>query len=93
MESQTTSDRVHCLPIDAIVHGNHNDARYPEADRTGDDGVRLIHYEHTALGMIGHPVQVALGRVPAEEYRGEGDEGGQQPHVGQHKAHRPHRHI
>lgn len=80
-------------PINAVVHGNHNDSGNPEADRTRDDCVRLIHYEHTTLGILRDPLQMVLGRVPAEEDGREGDESGQKPHIGQHKAHRSHRHI
>lgn len=80
-------------PINAVVHGYHDDARNPEADRTRDDGVRLIHYEHATLRVLRHPLEVVVGGVPAQENGREGDEGRQQPHVGQHEAHRAHRHV
>lgn len=43
--------------------------------------------------MLLHPLQVIFRGVPAEKDRREGDEGRQQPHVGQHKAHRAHCHV
>lgn len=81
------------LPINAAVHGDHDDARDPETDRTGDDGVGLVYDEHARLRMLRDKVQVLLRGIPAEEDGREGDEGGQQPHVRQHEGHSPHRHV
>lgn len=38
-----------CLLVNAIVHGQHDDARYPEAHGGADDGVGLVHFEFAYL--------------------------------------------
>lgn len=74
------------LPVDAAVHRDHHEAGYPEAHRARDDGVRFVRLEQAVVGRLALQLQVLGGRVPAEEDGRERDEGGQQPHVGQHEG-------
>lgn len=73
---------------DAPVHHQHHNAGYPEAHRTGDEGVGLVDHKRALVRMQGNLPQVLLRRVPAQKDGREGYEGGQDPHIGEHEADR-----
>lgn len=75
------------IPVDATVHGDHDEARYPEAHRTGDQRVRFVRLEQAIVGAAPLQLQIFGGRVPAEHDGRERDERRQQPNVGQHEQH------
>ncbi|KAJ1522850.1 hypothetical protein ONE63_001998 [Megalurothrips usitatus] len=77
---------AHRLLEDAVVHGDHDDARHPEGHRRRDDGVVPVHLEDAQVRVVRDPLEVVVGRVPAGEDGHEADEGGQDPDVGQHEA-------
>lgn len=55
------------LPVDSIVHGDHDEAGYPKTNRTGYDGIRFVHNEYTLVDVLRLPLQRFARRVPAEE--------------------------
>lgn len=81
------------LPVDSTVHGDHDETRYPKANRTGNDGIRFVHNKYTLVGVQALPIQRLFGRVPAEKNRCKRDECGQQPNVGQHEEYGPICHV
>lgn len=59
------------LPVDLIIHGNHDDPRYPEADTGTDDCIRFVDMEHTNVRVLFPKLEVFPGGVPASEDRQE----------------------
>lgn len=72
--------------INPTVHHNHNDTRYPEADRTTDNGVIIVNDEFAFVRMRQSMRFMLLRRVPTEENRREADQRRKDPNVRQHKA-------
>lgn len=74
------------LPVgllkDGQVREDHDGARDPERDRTGDDGVRLVHLELALVRVL--VLEVVAGGVPAHEDGHVRDRDGAEPCRRQH---------
>lgn len=74
------------LPVDLVVHRNHDDPRHPEADAGTDYGVQLVHLEHTHIRIFIPIFQMFLRGVPAGEDRQEAHNYRRTPHDAQHDS-------
>jgi hypothetical protein len=77
----------------AIIHRYHDDAWYPEGDGTRHDGVHFVHDKNALARVVFEPLEMLVGRIPAEEDWGEGDEGWQHPNASYHESDCALRHV
>lgn len=74
------------LPVNLVIHGDHDDSRQPETDTGANHGIEFVHLEHAHVREIPSELEMLFGGVPAGEDGQEAHHRRRAPNHAQHGA-------